>query len=352
MSLLHDTLGKIAPVDDRLEPEIRAHLDNLTKPRGSLGHLEELAVHYCLATGTQKPHMGEKVIFVFAGDHGVVTEGVSAYPKEVTTQMVRNMLAGGAAVNILARHAGAEVRVVDIGVDKSFESTPGLLAKKVRPGTANIAEGPAMSTGEAQRAVEAGIELAQRAARGGATLIGTGEMGIGNTTPSSAILAVLLPCSVEQMTGRGSGIDDDTLRHKIDVVERAIAVNRERLTEPLSVLAALGGLEIGGICGLVLGAASYRVPTVVDGFISAAGALIAWRMCPHVRGYLFFSHLSAEAGHGVFFQRVNARPILDLGMRLGEGTGAALAMSIIEAAIMVYNGMSTFDSAGVSKRDG
>jgi nicotinate-nucleotide--dimethylbenzimidazole phosphoribosyltransferase len=177
-------------------------------------------------------------------------------------------------------------------------------------------------------------------------------MGIGNTTPSSAILAVLLPCSVEQMTGRGSGIDDDTLRHKIDVVERAIAVNRERLTEPLSVLAALGGLEIGGICGLVLGAASYRVPTVVDGFISAAGALIAWRMCPHVRGYLFFSHLSAEAGHDAFFQRVNARPILDLGMCLGEGTGAALAMSIIEAAIMVYNGMSTFDSAGVSKRDG
>ncbi len=351
MSLLDETMAEILPVDHGCEDEIRAHLDNLTKPPGSLGHLEELAVRYCLATGTHKPHMGKKIIFTFAGDHGVVAEGVSAYPKAVTPQMVRNILAGGAAVNVLARHAGAEVRLVDIGVDDPLEDAQGLLAKKVRAGTANIAKGPAMTMEEARRAVEVGIGLAQEAAAGGATLIGTGEMGIGNTTPSSAIFAALLPCAVEKITGRGTGIDDHTLAHKVKVIERAIEVNRERCSDPLSALAAIGGLEIAGICGLTLGAVSRRVPVVVDGFISSAGALVACRMCPHVEEYLFFSHLSAEAGHAVFFERFNARPVLDLGIRLGEGTGAALAISLIEAAVKIYDEMATFDSAGVSKKD-
>ncbi|RLB37250.1 MAG: nicotinate-nucleotide--dimethylbenzimidazole phosphoribosyltransferase [Deltaproteobacteria bacterium] len=352
MSLLDKTIAEILPVDRGLEAESRAHLDNLTKPAGSLGYLEELAVRYCLATNTLKPRMGKKVIFTFAGDHGVAAEGVSAYPKEVTPQMVRNMLAEGAAVNVLARHAGAEVRVVDIGVDDPLKDAQGLLAKKIRPGTANIAEGPAMTLEEARNAVEVGIELSQEAAAEGAALIGTGEMGIANTTPSSAIFAALLPCEVRDVTGRGTGIDDDTLTHKVAVIEQALAVNKDRLTDPLNTLAAVGGLEIAAICGLILGAASRRVPVAVDGFISSAGALVACRMCPLVQDYLFYSHLSAEAGHAKFFERLNVHPLLDFRMRLGEGTGAALAMLLIEAAVRIYNEMATFDSAGVSKKEG
>ena len=349
--MLNKTISEIVPVDRGREAECRAHLDNLTKPPGSLGYLEDLAVRYCLATGMNKPAMGKKIIFTFAGDHGVVAEGVSAYPSEVTPQMVRNMLAGGAAVNVLSRHAGVEVRVVDIGVDDPLEGAQGLLGKKVRPGTANIAEGPAMTQEEARDAIEVGIELAQEAAADGATLIGTGEMGIGNTTPSSAIFAALLPCDVREVTGRGTGINDDTLTHKVATIERALKVNRASLSDPLNTLAAVGGLEIAGICGLILGGASRRVPVVVDGFISTAGALVACRMCPHVGEYLFFSHRSAEAGHIVFFEHFDARPVLDLGMRLGEGTGAALAIFLIEGAVKIYNEMATFGSAGVSKED-
>ena len=350
MRLMDITLDKISTVDRSSEAEIRAHLDNLTKPPGSLGYLEEVAVRYCLATGTSTPKVGKKRIFTFAGDHGVAAEGVSAYPKAVTPQMVMNMLAGGAAVNVLSRHAGVDVRVVDVGVDASLEDARGLLAKKVRRGTANITEGPAMSLEEARRAVEVGIELATEAVDDGATLIGTGEMGIANTTPSSALFAALLPCDVRDVTGRGTGIDEDTLRHKGATIERALAVNRQLLTDPLSTLAAVGGLEIAGICGLILGAASRRVPVVIDGFISSAGALVACKLCPPVEEYLLFSHLSTEAGHAVFFKRLNVRPLLDLGMRLGEGTGAALAMFIIEAAVKIYNEMATFDSAGVAKK--
>jgi len=261
-------------------------------------------------------------------------------------------LAGGAAVNVLARHAGVEVQVVDIGVETPLEDAEGLLKRKVRRGTANIVEGPAMTVEEVEQAIEVGIELALKAAAEGVTLIGTGDMGIGNTTPSSAIFAVLLPCDLKEITGRGSGIDADTLAHKIAVIERAIVVNKVHLTDPVNALAAVGGLEIAGICGLVLGAASRRIPVVVDGFISSAGALVACRICPHVKDYLFFSHLSAEVGHAVFFKYFNARPILDLGMRLGEGTGAVLAIFVIEAAVKIYNEMATFDSAGVSRKNG
>lgn len=350
MSLLEETLQSIKPVDESLEPTVRARLDNLTKPRGSLGHLEDMATRYCLATGTADPRLGRKAIFTFAGDHGVAEEGVSAYPKEVTPQMVANMLAGGAAVNVLGRHAGADVRVVDMGVDADLSGAKGVVDLKVRRGTANIARGPAMTEAEATRALEAGITLAREAAADGVTLLGAGDMGIANTTPSSALFAALLPCAPEEITGRGTGIDDRGLTRKIEVVRQALQVNSPRLGTPLGCLAAVGGLEIAGIAGLALGGAASRVPVVVDGFISSAGALVACRMCESVGGYLFFSHRSEEAGHAVFLERFGARPILDLGMRLGEGTGAALAMMVIEAAVKVYNEMATFGSAGVSEK--
>lgn len=349
MNLLDRTLTEISAVDPNLRAVVQGRLDSLTKPAGSLGHLEELAVRYCLAVHSSKPQTAGKRIFTFAGDHGVVVEGVSAYPGEVTPQMVRNILDGGAAVSVLARHAGIEVEVVDIGVDDPLADAQGLIAKKVRSGTSNIAEGPAMTLKEARKAVEAGIELAQKAAAENVTLVGTGEMGIGNTTASSAVFSVLLPCSVKDVTGAGTGIDAQTLNHKVAVIERALEANRGRLTDPLNVLAAVGGLEIAGICGLILGAASRRLPVVVDGFISSAGALAACRMDSRVMDYLFFSHLSSEAGHSVFFDMHNIRPLLDLGMRLGEGTGAALGMFIIEAAVKIYNEMATFDSAGISR---
>lgn len=350
MNILQRTVENIQPVDFSLETDIRAHLDNLTKPPGSLGVLEELAMKYCLASGALKPHLGKKLIFTFAADHGVTEEGISAFPKEVTPQMVMNMLAGGAAVNVLARHAGVEVRVVDMGVASEFEDSRGLIQRKVRPGTANMAKGPAMTLAEAEKALEIGIELARIAAHEGFTLLGTGDMGIGNTTASSALFAVLLPCPVEDITGRGTGIDDQKLAHKIRIIQQALSVNQARFTDPLNTLAAVGGLEIAGICGLILGAAECKIPVVVDGFISSAGALVACKLSPHVKDYLFFSHLSGEAGHRVFFQEFCARPILDLDMRLGEGTGAALAMFLVEAAVKIYHEMATFTSAGVSNQ--
>lgn len=348
---LNKLIKSIQPIDRSLEPAIRAHLDQLTKPPKSLGRLEDLAAQYCLITNTSKPILGRKKIFTFAGDHGVAAEGVSAYPQEVTSQMVVNMLAGGAAVNVLAGHAGAELSVIDVGVADPLVEAPGLIRRKIKSGTGNITSGPAMSLEETGQAIETGIELARSAASEGITLIGTGEMGIANTTPSSALFAVLLPCPVEDITGRGTGIDDAGLIKKIEVIKRALMVNQGKCTDTLSTLAALGGLEIAAISGLCLGAASARIPVVVDGFISSAGALVACRLCPPVKDYLFFSHRSEEAGHGTFLRIFKAEPILDLRMRLGEGTGAALAMTIIEAAVKIYKGMATFSSAGVREKN-
>jgi len=350
MNRVNETVRSIKPVDFSLEPSLRAHLDRLTKPPKSLGRLEDLAVQYGLITQTTRPRLGKKRIVTFGGDHGVAAEGVSAYPKEVTPQMVRNMLSGGAAINVLARHIGAELCVVDMGVDDPLEDVTGLVRRKIRAGTDNIARKPAMKLEEAVQAVEAGIELAIEAARDGVSLIGTGDMGIANTTASSALFAVLLPCPVEDITGCGTGIDEARLNHKIAVIKKAIKVNQKRLGDPLSTLAALGGLEIAGITGLCLGAASLRIPVVVDGFISSAGALAACRIAPEVRDYLFFSHRSEEAGHALFLRIFKVEPILDLRLRLGEGTGAALAMGIIEAAVKIYNEMATFESAGVTDK--
>ena len=347
---LQATLAAIHPVDRTLIPAIQAHLDDLTKPQGSLGRLEELAMTYCLATNAVEPRLGGLRVCCFAGDHGVASEGVSAFPKEVTPQMVYNMLAGGAAINVFSRHVGADLKVVDMGVDADLERTAGLIHAKVARGTANICVGPAMPEQQAVRALESGIALADEAAAAGITLLGTGEMGIANTTPATALFSAYLGCPPADITGRGTGVDEARLQHKIRVIEKALAVNRSRLGTPLGVLAALGGFEIAGIAGLVLGGAARGIPVVVDGFISTAGALAALRLQPAAADYVFFSHLSDERGHRVIMNKLAVKPVLDLNMRLGEGTGAALAMGLIAAAVKMYNGMATFSGAHVSNR--
>lgn len=348
MKLLDATLARIAAVDAELLAQAQVKLDNKTKPPGSLGRLEEFGRRVAAINGTLSPATGKKIIFTFAGDHGVVAEGVSAYPKEVTPQMVFNFLNGGAGVNVLARHAGAEVRVVDMGVDFDFGGLPGLIDRKVARGTANLAKGPAMSREEAVQALEAGIQLALDAKTEGATMVGTGDMGIGNTTPSSAIIAAFSGRSVRELTHRGTGIGDASLERKIVAIEQGLALNRPDPADPLDVLAKVGGLEIAGIAGLVLGAAAAGLPVVVDGFISTAGALIASELHPCVRDYIFAAHKSVEIGHQCMLERIGAEPILDLQLRLGEGTGAALAMTLIDAGIKVLAEMASFDEAGVT----
>jgi nicotinate-nucleotide--dimethylbenzimidazole phosphoribosyltransferase len=351
MSLLEQTIDAVVPVTTSLAIGARKHLANLTKPEGSLGKLEDLAVSICKIQHTLAPVLGAKRIYVFAGDHGVAEENVSAFPKAVTSQMVRNMVRGGAAINVLGRHAHSEVYVVDVGVDATFERVDGLMRRKVRLGTDNITKGPAMSVEEATHAVEVGIEMALGAHNSGIVMLGTGDMGIANTTASSALMAVLLPCEVNDIVGRGTGIDDVTLQRKRAVVKKALSVNSDRIGAPLETLAALGGLEIAGIAGLVLGAASKRISVIVDGFISSAGALVACRMAPAVKDYLFFSHCSAEAGHRQFFRTMAVAPLLHLGLRLGEGTGAALAMHLLDAGVKIYREMATFNDADVAKRE-
>lgn len=348
MSLLNDALKAIRPVDQSIMAKAQERLDILTKPKDSLGRLEEFAKRMAAITGEIRPKISKKTIFTFAGDHGVADEGVSAFPKEVTRQMVFNFISGGAGINALARHAGAEVVVVDMGVDFDFEDVPGLLKRKVVHGTRNMRKGPAMTREEAQRCLEAGIQLAYDYACPGA-IFGTGEMGIANTTPSSAIIAALSGAPVEKVTGRGTGINDAVFLHKVSVIEDAIAINKPNPKDPLDVLAKVGGAEIAGIAGLVIGAAARRVPVVVDGFISTAGALIAYELEPNTRDYMFSAHKSVERGHAAMLERMNLRSFVDLDLRLGEGTGAAIGISLIEAALRVYNEMATFGDAGVSE---
>jgi len=348
MTLLEQTLAHIRPVSPEWLTKAQKRLDSLTKPRGSLGRLEELAARVVAIREEERPSLKNRDVFVFVGDHGVTSAGVSAYPQEVTALMVRNFLAGGAAINVLARSAGAAVSVIDVGMKEALDTAEGLIRRNVRRGTGNIAEGPAMTRREAEAAIEVGIDLAKRAHAGGAAMVATGEMGIGNTTPSSALLAVMLRVGVEEVTGKGTGLDGDGVRHKVKVIEKAVSVNRVSPDDPLSALAALGGLEIAGICGLCLGGAALRMVVVVDGFISTAGALVAMRLNPAVKDYLFFSHRSSESGHGIFFEKENIRPILDLDMRLGEGTGAALGMQVIDSAVRVYNEMATFEDVGIT----
>lgn len=347
---LHAACLAIEPVSALVLAQAQIKLDNLTKPLGSLGKLEMLAARTCAIRRTIAAKVGKKVILTFAGDHGVVAEGISAFPQEVTSQMVLNFLSGGAGVNVLARHVGAEVRVIDVGVAVPIEAE-GLRQCKVRPGTANMVKGLAMSIDEALAAIGVGMAMAREAIEDGAEILGTGDMGIGNTTSSAALFAALLSVKVAEVTGRGTGIDDAMLQHKIAVIEQALAVNQERLHSPLGTLAALGGLEIAAICGCILEAAISKIPVVVDGFISSAGALVAQRLAPHALEYCFFSHMSAEQGHRVFFEKMGLSPLLHLDLRLGEGTGAALTMNLVEAGLKIMNEMATFGEAGVSEAD-
>ncbi len=346
--MIQNTIKRIKSVKTEFAEKAQKRLDNLTKPRGSLGRLEEFAKRLVAITEEAMPVLDKKVIFTFAGDHGVAEEGVSAYPSEVTRQMVFNFLRGGAGINVLARHAGAEVVVIDIGVKGNFGEIDGLISKKIVSGTRNIRKGPAMTRGEAESCIEVGINLAEEYAKKGYRLFGTGEMGIGNTTPSSAIAAVLTGRAVSEVSGRGTGIDEDTLINKIRVIEDAIRINRPKPSDPLDVLSKVGGAEIGGIAGLIIGAAAHKAPHVVDGFISTAGALIAYCLEPKTKDYMFAAHNSVEKGHKAMLEKIGLDPILDLNLRLGEGTGAALAMFIIEAGIKIYKEMATFGEAEVS----
>ncbi len=347
---LQEAIDRIQPVDAQMRRHAQARLDRLTKPLGSLGRLEELAAQYVMITGEMKPNVPRGVVFTFAADHGVTTEGISAYPREVTPQMVLNFLRGGAGVNVLARHVGVEVRVVDIGVAYDFGSVPELIGAKVMPGTNNLLSEPAMSREQAEQAVMVGIDLATQAAEEGIGLIGTGDMGIGNTTASAAITAVMTGRPVADVTGRGTGIDDAAHARKVSVIQQALELHRPNRADALDVLAKVGGLEIGGLAGLILGAAAARVPVVLDGFIAGAAALIAIGLIPICSEYLIASHRSVERGHQAVLDHVGLKPLLDLDLRLGEGTGACLGMSLVFAAIKILTEMATFDEAGVSKK--
>lgn len=371
-ALLDETIQSIRPVDKTLRIHCQHRLDNLTKPQGSLGYLEDIVTQYCLATHTASPRLGGKTIFTFAADHGVTAEGISPSEQAVTMQMIRNMLQGTAAINILAEHAGAQLRLIDVGVCSDFSDLlpaeqAKLLRRSIRRGTNNMARGPAMSEADALAALSVGITMAKEVTSEGTTLLGTGEMGVGNTTAAAALMCAFTtffaqhpalakragitpaPVTADTIVGCGAGLDPALLSHKAAVVAKALHCNRKRLTNPLAILSAVGGLELAAICGLILGGAAHGAGIVVDGYISTAAALAAIALCPAVKEYCFFSHQSAEGAHAAVLEALDVRPILTLDMRLGEGTGAALAMQIVEAAVKLYNSMATFDTAGVTR---
>jgi nicotinate-nucleotide--dimethylbenzimidazole phosphoribosyltransferase len=346
--MLTQTINSIIPLDETAMAAARERQAQLTKPAGSLGRLETLSIQIAGITGQINPPLTQRAIIVAAGDHGVAAEGVSAFPAEVTPQMVLNFLNGGAAINVLARQAGARVVVLDAGVAADLPDHPGLIKTKVAYGANNFAHGPAMSRSQAIQAIEAGINVVKGEFQNGLHLLGTGDMGIGNTTPSSAIGAVLTGADVSSMTGRGTGINNDAWRHKVKVIEQAIALNQPDPNDPLDVLAKVGGFEIGAIAGIILGAAAHHIPVLVDGFISTAGALIAAALAPLSRHYMIAAHRSVEPGHQLMQNHLDLHPIFQLDLRLGEGTGAALAMPVVAAAVAALNEMATFAEASVS----
>jgi len=345
---LHSVDRKIDALDEELMRQAQARLDRLTKPLGSLGRLETLAKQIVGITRRLSPTVEHKVIITMAADHGVVEEGVSAYPQAVTGQMVYNFLRGGAGINVLARHIGARVVVVDMGVATDLALHSDLVVKKIGYGTRNLANGPAMTNDEMHRAIEAGREIVSCEIERGADMVGTGDMGIGNTTASSAIAAAMTGQSIRLVTGRGTGIEDAIYEKKLAVIQRALNVNHPDPANPLEVLAKVGGFEIAGLVGVILGGAAARRPVVIDGFISGAAALIATALEPRAKGYLIAAHRSQEPGHRVMLEHVGLQPLLDLDLRLGEGTGGALAMSLVDAACKVLNEMATFEEAAVS----
>ena len=341
-------LPDIPGLDEAAMLSASQRLDRLTKPLGSLGRLEEIAVWLAGIQGHAYPRLARKTIFVVAADHGVALRGVSAYPQAVTGQMVRNFLAGGAAINVLARHAGAKVIVVDAGVAQDPGPAPGLVSKRLGPGTADLVTSPAMSEEQAIECIRIGIDLARTEDAG---VIGCGEIGIGNTTAASAVTAAMLGCAPERVTGSGTGIDDEARSRKIALIEKALALHQPDASKPLDVLRMVGGFEIGILAGVIIGAAASRRAVLVDGFISTSAALLAHAIAPESLPYMLATHLSTEPGHRLALERLDLAPFLDLRLRLGEGTGAALAMPILEAACHVLSEMATFESAGVSGRD-
>mgnify|MGYP005847491199 CR=1 FL=1 len=349
MNKLQQTLAHIGALDEQAMAAASARQDELTKPKGSLGRLEELSIRVAGITEDPLPRIRDKAVIVMAGDHGVAVEGVSAYPSEVTPQMVYNFLRGGAAINVLARHVGARVVVVDMGVATDLEPHPDLLVRKIGYGTRSFAVGPAMTRDEAVKSIEVGIEVVEAEIARGLDIVGTGDMGIGNTTPSSAIVAAMTGAPVASVTGRGTGLDDRGLRNKIQIIERSLELNRPDPEDPLDVLAKVGGFEIGGLAGVMLGAAASRVPVVIDGFISGAAALIATGLCPRLADFLIAAHNSVEIGHRTMLGRMGLVPLFDFNLRLGEGTGAVLAISMVEAATKILSEMATFSEAGVSE---
>ncbi len=356
MAKIDEVIKNIEPIDNDMMEKAQKRLDNLTKPLGSLGRLEELAKKIVGITGKENPPLKNKVIFTMAGDHGVVEEKVSAYPQEVTLQMVYNFVSGGAGINVLSRHIGARVIVVDMGVktdisgkmiDASRKNTA-LKIKKINYGTKNFTKGPAMTRQEAIKSIESGIEIFEEEKE--IDIVGIGDMGIGNTTPSSAIVAVYTKEKVENITGRGTGIDDASFKNKVEVIERGIKINAPNPEDAIDVLSKIGGFEIGGLAGVILAGAKAKIPVVIDGFISGAAALIAYGLAPRVKDYLIASHCSVERGHRVILNYLGLRPLFDLDMRLGEGTGAALGINLAEAGVKILTEMATFEGAGVSKK--
>ena len=351
MSLLESTLENIAPQDNASRAKAKARLDMLTMPHWALGRLMDLSVELAGMTGSMKPPVKRKAIVTMAADHGVAAEGVSKYPQEVTVQMVHNFVARGAGINALARLSGAKVIVVDMGVagDLSAQAKAGeIISMPVAPGSGDIARGPAMTREQAVQAVESGIEIAGMLAES-TDVFGTGDMGIANTTPSTAVVAAVTGASVAEVTGRGTGIDDQQLAHKISVIEKALDINKPDATDALDILAKVGGFEIGGIAGLILGAAAARKPVLVDGFISTAGALIAHLLSRTSAHFMIAAHRSVEQGHRVMQEHLGKQPLLDLDLRLGEGTGGALAMNLIDAAVAILTEVATFEEAHVSE---
>lgn len=348
---LEEVMSNIKPVSKEWREKARKHTDKIAIPQGSLGDLMDLAEQLAAIQETLKPSVKKKIIVTMAGDHGVVEEGVSLCPQEVTPQMIHNFVTGGAAVTVLAEVAGAGVTVVDMGVaaDLSPLVREGkILSYKIAPGTKNIAKEAAMTREQAVKALEIGIEIAGKLVEEGVEILATGDMGIGNTTPSSAVLAALTGVPAAQVTGRGTGLNDEAVKHKVQVIEKALAVNQPDPKDPIDVLAKVGGFEIGGIAGVILGAAYHRVPILVDGFISTAGAVLAHALAPNSIDYMIAAHQSMEYGHRFMLEELGLTPILNMNMRLGEGSGAALAMNIVESAAQAISKMLTFQDAGVA----
>lgn len=347
MTLLTETINSIGNLDQTAMEQAQTRLDQLTKPPGSLGKLEDIAIKLAGITSELYPNLTSRQLILFAADHGVVAEGVSAFPQEVTEAMVVNFLKEGAAVNVFAKQAQTEIKLVDIGMCADLEH-PNLHQHKVKAGTDNFCQKPAMSKEEAILALEVGIQMAQVAQTQGVNILATGEMGIGNTTASSALAAVLTQLPIESVVGKGTGLDREGLKRKISAIRRGIELNKPNYQDPLDTLAKVGGLEIAGLAGLILGAASLRIPIVIDGFISSAAALVAAKIAPASKNFMLASHASAEPGHAQVLAEIGLEPLIYMDMRLGEGTGAVLALHLVEAAILVMRDMATFAEAGIT----